>query len=54
MFATAAGNLLVDAVKSFWTPTVATSKVQASGWLTWPPAELLAATVPPVQLTDPI
>jgi hypothetical protein len=52
VLATAAGNLLTDAVKSFWTPTAA-GRAPASGWPTWPPAELLAATGPPVLLTDP-
>ena len=53
MFATAAGNLVADAVKALWTPTAVTGKAPASGWPTWPPAELLAATGPPVLLTDP-
>lgn len=53
VLATAAGNLVADAVKSLWAPTAATGKAPASGWPTWPPAELLAATGPPVQLTDP-
>lgn len=51
--ATATGNLLADAVKSFWKPTAAAGAAPASGWPTWPPAELTAATGPPVRLTDP-
>lgn len=53
VLAGAAGNLLTDAVKSLWQPTAAARQAPASGWPTWPPAELLATTGPPVRLTDP-
>jgi hypothetical protein len=53
VLATATGNLLADAVKAIWTPTAAAGRAPASGWPTWPPAELLAASGPPVLLTDP-
>jgi hypothetical protein len=51
--ATAAGNLLTDVVKALWAPTAAAGQAPASGWPTWPPAELLAATGPPVCVSDP-
>lgn len=53
VLATATGNLLADAVKVLWTPTATAGRAPASGWPTWPPAELLAASGPPVLLTDP-
>jgi hypothetical protein len=46
MLATAAGNLLTDAAKSFWSPKAAAATTPTSGWPTWPPAELLATTGP--------
>lgn len=49
--ATMAGNLLTDAAKEMWAPKETTGSAPTSGWPTWPPAELLAATGPAVQLT---
>jgi hypothetical protein len=51
--ASAAGTLLADAVKSFVGPKATTTGPPASGWPTWPPAELLAATGPGVLFHDP-
>jgi hypothetical protein len=53
VLATATGNLVSDALKNLWAPKSAASSAPASGWPVWPPAELLAATGPPVLLTDP-
>jgi hypothetical protein len=51
--ATTAGNLLTDVVKALWAPKTAARSTPTSSWPTWPPAELLAATGPPVRLSDP-
>lgn len=53
VLATTAGNLLTDAVKSLWSPKAAAGSVPPSGWPTWPPAELLATTGPPVRVSNP-
>jgi hypothetical protein len=53
VLATAAGNLLTEAAKSLWSPKAAAGSTPTSGWPTWPPAELLATTGPPVRVSDP-
>ncbi|TVT39306.1 hypothetical protein FNT36_16760 [Hymenobacter setariae] len=51
--ASAAGNLLAEAVKSMWSPKATTTGPPAGGWPTWPPAELLATTGPGELFHDP-
>jgi hypothetical protein len=53
VLANTTGNLLADMLKALWAPKAAAGSAPTSGWPTWPPAELLAATGPPVQLSDP-
>lgn len=52
VMATATGNLLTDTAKSLWSPKTAAGSPPTSGWPTWPPAELLATTGPPVRVSD--
>jgi hypothetical protein len=53
VLANTTGNLLADMLKALWAPKATAANTPTSGWPTWPPAELLAATGPPVRLSDP-
>jgi hypothetical protein len=52
VLATTTGNLLTEMVKALWAPKAAAGGAPVSGWPTWPPAELLAATGPPLLVSD--
>jgi hypothetical protein len=53
VLANTTGNLIAGVLRDLWAPKAAATSTPTSGWPTWPPAELLAATGPPVQLSDP-
>lgn len=50
--ATVVGNFISDTLTGWWAPKGEGTSLPPSGWPTWPPAELLATTGPPLQLRD--
>ena len=51
--AAAMGNVVGNKLTDWWSPTQAAAPPPTSGWPTWPPAELLASTGPPLWVHDP-
>jgi hypothetical protein len=51
--ATVVGNYISDKLTEYLGPKEASTNLPASGWPTWPPAELLATTAPPLLLREP-
>jgi hypothetical protein len=46
------GNKISEKLSEWWAPKEAATSLPASGWPTWPPAELLATSGPPLLLRD--
>jgi hypothetical protein len=51
--ATVVGNAISSKLQEWLGPKEASTSLPPSGWPTWPPAELLAATAPPLLLREP-
>jgi hypothetical protein len=51
--ATVVGNYISDKLTEYLGPKEASTSLPPSGWPTWPPAELLATTAPPLLLREP-